>query len=139
VDVFGFLLISVLYHTQTLTSSIYRTDDLAAHFMILPTLKHYASSTRNELRSRGWKIHDGYSIYLEKVDWIKRGSADGVWRGRKRRLDEEFRMEVDGDDIGVVQRDVGDVGGFRGVSWNVERLEPSKRDGEGARIGVVAQ
>ena len=107
--------------------------------MILPTLRHYASSTRNELRSRGWKIHDGYSIYLEKVEWIKRGSADGAWRGRKRRLDEELRMEVDGDDIGVVQRDIGDVRGFKGVNWNVERLVPSKRNEEGVRIGVVAQ
>jgi hypothetical protein len=106
--------------------------------MILPTLQHYAPSTFNELRSRGWKIHDGYSIYLERVEWIQLGSADGVWRARKRRLDEEFRMEVDGDAVGVVDRDNGGVGGFRGVNWDVEQFVPNKRDAEGARIGVVA-
>lgn len=128
----------VLYHTQTLPPSpLSGPKDVAAHFIILPTLQHYAPSTLNELRSRGWKIHDGYSIYLERVEWIQLGSADGVWRGRKRRLDEEFRMEVDGDEVGVVERERGDVAGFRGVNWSVEQFVPSKRNGEGARIGVV--
>jgi hypothetical protein len=104
--------------------------------MILPTLQHYAPSTANELRSRGWKTHDGYSIHLERVEWIQLGSAEGVWRGRKRRLDEELRMEVDGKDVGVVERDSEDVGKFRGVNWNIEQFRPNKRVGE--RVGVVA-
>lgn len=47
-------------------------------------------------------------------------------------------MEVDGDAVGVVERDTGGVAGFKGVNWNVEHFVPNKRDAEGARIGVVA-
>ena len=106
--------------------------------MILPTLQHYAPSTLNEVRSRGWKTHDGYSIYLERVEWLKLGSAEGVWRGRKRRLDEERRMGVDGAEVGVVGRESGNVGRFRELNWNVEQFVPNKRGGEGGRIEVMA-
>ena len=129
----------VLYHTQILPPApLSRPKDIAAHFMILPTLQHYAPSTFNELRSRGWKTHDGYSIYLERADWIELGSAEGVWRGRKRRLDEELRMGVEGEEVGVVGGDSGNVGGFRGVNWNIEHFVSNKRGGEGGRIGVMA-
>jgi hypothetical protein len=47
-------------------------------------------------------------------------------------------MEVDGDAVGVVDRDNGGVGGFRGVNWDAEQFVPNKRDAEGARTGVVA-
>jgi hypothetical protein len=107
--------------------------DIAAHFLILPTLQHYSPSTLNELRSRGWKMHDGYSIHLDRVEWIPLGTAEGGWRGRKRRLDEEFRMEVDGEEVGVVREDTGDIGGFKGVNWNVEQFVPRKR----GTIGVL--
>src|SRR5437773_3538435 len=100
---------TVLYHTQTLPPPLSSgPKDVAAHFMILPTLTHYTASTLNKLRSRGWKIHDGYSIYLEHVEWLKPGSADGVWRGRKRRLDEELRMGVDGEEVGILGPDSGE-------------------------------
>lgn len=129
----------VLYHTQTLPPPpLSRPKDIVAHFMVLPTLQHYAPSTLNELRSRGWKTHDGYSIYLEGADWIELGSAEGVWRGRKRRLDEELRMGVEGEEVGVVERDSGNVGRFRGVNWNAEHFVPNKRGGTGGRLEVMA-
>jgi hypothetical protein len=117
----------VLFHTTTLPPPpLSPPKDIAAHFLILPTLQHYTSSTLNELRSRGWKIHDGYSIFLERIEWIALGSAEGVWRGRKRRLEEELRMEVDEDDVGLVSG-VGDAGkGFRGLNWGVE-MDTRKR------------
>jgi len=133
------ILTTVLYHTSTLPPSpLQKPRDLAAHFVVLPTLQHYAPSTMGELRSRGWKTHDGYSIYLDRVEWIELGSAEGGWRGRKRRLNEELRMEVDGEEVGVVSGDTGDLGGFRGVNWEVEPFLTKKRAGEEGRVGVVA-
>src|SRR5579871_3808764 len=77
-------LILVLYHTSTLPQSpLSGPNDLAAQFLVLPTLVHYAPSTLNELRSRGWKIHDGYSIYLDHWEWIPLGSAEGGRHVRK--------------------------------------------------------
>lgn len=129
----------MLYHTLTLPRSpLLKPRDVAAHFLVLPTLQHYAPSTLGEVRSRGWKTHDGYSIYLDRVDWIELGSAEGVWRGRKRRLNEELRMEVDGEEVGVVSGDTGDLGGFRGVNWEVEPFLIKKRAGEEGRVGLVA-
>jgi hypothetical protein len=104
-----------------------KPQDISAHFILLPTLQHYSPSTLNELRSRGWKTHDGYSLYLDHVEYLPLGSAEGVWRGRKRRLEEELRMEIEGDSSGVVRGDLGDLGGFRGVNWSVERIEVGKR------------
>jgi hypothetical protein len=128
----------VLYHTNTLPQPpLSKPKDVAAHFMVLPTLQHYAQSTFNELRSRGWKTHDGYSIFLERVEWITLGSAEGVWRGRKRRLDEELRMGADDDDAGVVGFDTTNVGVFRGVNWNIEQSFPNKRVDDGRRVEVV--
>jgi hypothetical protein len=75
---------------------------------------------------------------LDRVDWIELGSAEGVWRGRKRRLNEELRMEVDGEEVGVVSGDTGDLGGFRGVNWEVEPFLIKKRAGEEGRVGLVA-
>ena len=108
--------------------------DIAAHFTILPTLKHYAPSTFNEIRSRGWKIHDGYSIYLDKFEWLDLGSADGGWRGRKRRLDEEYRMGADDEVVGMNRAEVV----FKGVNWEAEPFVSNKRNGEGQRVGVSA-
>ena len=99
---------------------------MAAHFLILPTLQHYTASTQNELRSRGWKVHDGFSIYLERVEKINVGEAEGGWRGRKRRLDEEFRMEVDSEDVGVGS-DVTGVAGFKEVRWGAEQFSSKRR------------
>ena len=99
---------------------------MAAHFLILPTLQHYTASTQNELRSRGWKVHDGFSIYLERVEKINVGEAESGWRGRKRRLDEEFRMEVDSEDVGV-GADVANVAGFKEVSWHPEQFNRKRR------------
>jgi hypothetical protein len=127
----------VLFHLGTLPPSpLSAPKDIAAHFLVLPTLQHYAPSTKNGLRSRGWKVHDGYSIYLESVDWIELGSAEGVWRGRKRRLDEELRMGVDSEDVGVIgDREHESSAGFRGVNWNMEQFVPRRR---GEDDGVVA-
>jgi hypothetical protein len=130
----GQLTCIVLFHTSTLPPPpLSKPKDLAAHFLIVPTLQHYAPSTLNELRSRGWKVHDGYSIYLERIEWLTLGSAEGVWRGRKRRLEEELRMEIDEDDVGVVA-DPG-TSAFKGVKWRVE-LNPRKRR-PGNRLEVV--
>lgn len=129
-------LMEVLFHMQILPVSLLSPPkDLAAHFIILPTLRHYAPSTFNEIRSRGWKAHDGYSIFLDRVNWIELGSAEGVWRGRKRRLDEERRMGVEGEEVGVGEQETASLGGFRGVNWNAEQLSPRKKVG---RVGVVA-
>lgn len=128
----------VLYHTQTLPQPpLSRPKDVAAHFMILPTLQHYAPSTFNEIRSRGWKTHDGYSIFLERVEWITLGSAEGLWRGRKRRLYEELRMSADADDVGIVGMDTGNIGVYKGVNWNVEQYLPNNGGEDGGRVGVV--
>jgi hypothetical protein len=116
----------VLFHTGTVASP--KTQDLKVRFLVLPTLQHYASSTLNELRSRGWKMHDGYSIYVDEVEWIKLGTAEGGRNFRKRRLEEEFSMFVDEDDRGD-----GDDG-FRVLEVEVERTGWSKR----LRTGVVA-
>ena len=133
------MLMAVLYHTSHLpVSPLQKPKDLAAHFILLPTLQHYAPSTSNELRSRGWKTHDGYSIFLDRVEWTELGSAEGVWRGRKRRLNEELRMEVDGEEVGVAGGDTGDLGGFRGVNWEVGLFLTKKRAGEEGRVGVEA-
>jgi hypothetical protein len=124
-------LITVLFHSGTLPPSpLSPPKDIAAQFLVLPTLQHYAPSTKNELRSRGWKVHDGYSIYLENVEWIDLGSAEGGWRGRKRRLDEELRMGVDGEDVGVL-RDREYESSFRGVNWNIEHFVPRRRSEDG--------
>jgi len=98
---------------------------MAAHFLVLPTLQHYAPSTLNELRSRGWKIHDGYSIYLDHWEWIPLGSAEGGRRARKRRIDEEYRTGVDAEEVGVLSMvKTGEVVAFKELDWN---LEGSKR------------
>src|SRR5271169_5960135 len=78
-----------------------KPQDLVATFILLPTLEHYTSTTQNEVRSRGWTIHDGASIMLDNIEWIALGQAEGVRRGRKRRLDEEFRMGIEMEDVGV--------------------------------------
>ena len=85
----------------------------------------------NELRSRGWKIHDGYSIYLQNIQWVPLGSAEGGRKSRKRRLDEEFAMMVDEDDVlnnGTLTQ------GFVGVNWSTDSGIADKK----ARNGVVA-
>jgi hypothetical protein len=117
-----------LFHSGTLPPSpLSAPKDVAAHFLVLPTLQHYASSTKNELRSRGWKVHDGYSIYLESVDWIDLGSAEGVWRGRKRRLAEEYRTGLESEEVGVVKgRKYTSSARFRGVNWTIEQSVPQR-------------
>lgn len=73
-------------------------------------------------------------MYLERVEKINVGEAEGGWRGRKRRLDEEFRMGIDGEGIGV--RDVTAVAaaGFKEVKWGAEQgMVGSKR-----RTGFIA-
>jgi hypothetical protein len=41
-----------------------------------------------------------------------------VWRGRKRRLEEELRMEVEEDEVGVIEEVEVDEGwGWRGMKW----------------------
>ena len=125
----------VLFHTSTLPQSpLSGPKDLAAQFLVLPTLKHYAPSTLNELRSRGWKIHDGYSIYLDHWEWIPLGSAEGGRHARKRRIDEEFRMGVDQDNTGVIATDAQDAATFKELNWKAENVIPTKR----LRTGVVA-
>jgi hypothetical protein len=47
-------------------------------------------------------------------------------------------MEVDGEEVGVVSGDTGDLGGFRGVNWEVEPFLIKKRAGEEGRVGLVA-
>jgi len=66
---------------------------------------------------------------LESIEWIPLGQAEGVRRGRKRRLDEEFRMGIEMEDVGVSegvlrkeQEDGGVELGFREVRWVSEKV-----------------
>lgn len=125
----------VLYHTSTLPpAALHRPTDMSAHFLILPTLQHYTASTQNELRSRGWKVHDGFSIFLERVEKINVGEAEGGWRGRKRRLDEEFRMGIDSEEIGVRDLATAATAGFKEVKWGAEQFMVGNK----RRTGFVA-
>ncbi|KAF1804086.1 histone deacetylation protein Rxt3-domain-containing protein [Mucor lusitanicus] len=49
--------------------------DLKVTVRVLPTLQSYASSIRHRLRSREWGKHDGMSLFVNKVEKIKRGDA----------------------------------------------------------------
>ncbi|KAI8969136.1 histone deacetylation protein Rxt3-domain-containing protein [Mycotypha africana] len=54
--------------------------DLKVTVRVLPTLQHYASSVRHKIKSREWRKHDGMSLFVTKVEKIKRGEAQ--LRGR---------------------------------------------------------
>ena len=69
---------------------------------------------------------------MDSVEWIDLGSAEGGWRGRKRRLDEELRMGVDSEDVGVVRNESSAA--FRGVNWNIEQFVPRRRGSEDAMV-----
>lgn len=46
--------------------------DLKVTVRVLPKLRHYASTIRNNIKSRSWgSNHDGVSFYIEKVEKIK--------------------------------------------------------------------
>ncbi|KAG2233517.1 hypothetical protein INT48_003388, partial [Thamnidium elegans] len=49
--------------------------DLKVTVRVLPTLQTYASSIRNRMKSRDWGKHDGMSLFVHKVEKIKRGDA----------------------------------------------------------------
>jgi hypothetical protein len=45
--------------------------DLKITVRVLPTLKKYASSIRNRIKSREWDKHDGMSLFVLKAEKIK--------------------------------------------------------------------
>jgi hypothetical protein len=49
--------------------------DLKVHVRVLPTLQSYASSIRYRIKSREWGKHDGMSLFITKVEKVKRGDA----------------------------------------------------------------
>ncbi|KAL9540759.1 hypothetical protein MBANPS3_009505 [Mucor bainieri] len=49
--------------------------DLKVTVRVLPTLQSYASSIRHRLKSREWGKHDGMSLFVNKVEKVKRGDA----------------------------------------------------------------
>ncbi|KAI7894755.1 histone deacetylation protein Rxt3-domain-containing protein [Mucor mucedo] len=49
--------------------------DLKVTVRVLPTLKNYASCIRYRLKSREWGKHDGMSLYVDKVEKVKKGEA----------------------------------------------------------------
>ncbi|KAL0073429.1 hypothetical protein F4703DRAFT_1897787 [Phycomyces blakesleeanus] len=50
--------------------------DLKVTLKVLPKLRSYASSIRHRIKSRSWGAnHDGMSLYVTKVEKIKRGEA----------------------------------------------------------------
>ncbi|CAO3611988.1 unnamed protein product [Mucor hiemalis] len=49
--------------------------DLQITVRVLPTLQHYTSCTRHRIKSREWAKHDGMSLFVNKVEKIKRGEA----------------------------------------------------------------
>ncbi|KAI9485766.1 MAG: histone deacetylation protein Rxt3-domain-containing protein [Benjaminiella poitrasii] len=49
--------------------------DLKVIVRVLPTLEQYAGTIRNKLKSREWGKHDGMSLFIQKVEKIKRGDA----------------------------------------------------------------
>ncbi|KAK4520230.1 histidine kinase osmosensor [Mucor velutinosus] len=55
--------------------------DLKVTVRVLPTLQSYASSIRHRLKSREWGKHDGMSLFVNKVEKIKRGDARLKGRG----------------------------------------------------------
>jgi len=65
---------------------------------------------------------------LDNIEWIALGQAEGVRRGRKRRLDEEFRMGIEMEDVGVSEgvlrkeQEDGVELGFREVRWVSEKV-----------------
>jgi hypothetical protein len=43
-------------------------------------------------------------------------------------------MEIDEDDVGVVGKDEGNTGGFRGVNWRVELQTKKRRNRQGVSV-----
>ncbi|CEP16313.1 hypothetical protein [Parasitella parasitica] len=49
--------------------------DLKVTVRVLPALQYYSSSIRHKIKSREWGKHDGMSLFVNKVEIIKRGEA----------------------------------------------------------------
>ncbi|KAL4209184.1 hypothetical protein CU097_013754 [Rhizopus azygosporus] len=49
--------------------------DLKVTVRVLPRLQSYTGSIRHRIKSRDWKKHDGMSLYVNKVEKIKKGDA----------------------------------------------------------------
>ncbi|KAI9019188.1 histone deacetylation protein Rxt3-domain-containing protein [Phycomyces nitens] len=59
-----------------ISPSSFPDHDLKVTLKVLPKLRSYASSIRHRIKSRSWGAnHDGMSLYVVKVEKIKRGEA----------------------------------------------------------------
>lgn len=88
--------VCILLHTGNWDSSF--SHDAIISFRVLPPLVSYSGCLRNNVKSRSWTgRHDGMSIIVDEVQWIKTGLAeDRGFHMIKKRLQEYNRLSGKG-------------------------------------------